>query len=96
MSEALSVAHAAGIVHRDLKPENIMVRIRMTAKAKILDFGLARLRVDPDTSGEDDECHPNRVSVLGTVPYMSPEQCSGNPRPDRPPMSSPLESYSTR
>jgi tRNA A-37 threonylcarbamoyl transferase component Bud32/tetratricopeptide (TPR) repeat protein len=76
VSEALSVAHGAGIVHRDLKPENIMVR--EDGYAKILDFGLARLRSDPDSEAETVNA-TTPGAIVGTVPYMSPEQCSGNP-----------------
>jgi serine/threonine protein kinase len=72
---ALAVAHAAGLVHRDLKPENLMVR--EDGLLKILDFGLARsvARV-PD--GET-MAHTMPGTVLGTAPYMSPEQVLGQP-----------------
>ena len=61
-------AHERGVVHRDLKPGNILVDPLGTPK--ILDFGVARLRdteADVTVAGQ----------VLGTLPYMSPEQLSG-------------------
>ncbi len=75
VAQALSVAHEAGIIHRDLKPENIMVRD--DGYAKILDFGLARLTT-PLGSGETTLAQTSPGVVVGTIPYMSPEQCSGD------------------
>ena len=70
---ALAVAHAAGLVHRDLKPDNIMVR--SDGLLKILDFGLAR-SVTPEM-GARTATMPG--TIMGTAPYMSPEQVLGQP-----------------
>jgi TolB-like protein len=67
---ALAVAHRAGLVHRDLKPDNVMVRD--DGLAKVLDFGLARSVV---RDSEVTRTQPG--AVLGTAPYMSPEQVLG-------------------
>jgi predicted ATPase len=78
IAEGLAKAHEAGIAHRDLKPENLM--ISHDGFVKILDFGLAKLAA---AGGEDlatQAAAPLRTQpgeVLGTVPYMSPEQVSG-------------------
>ncbi|MEO6463604.1 MAG: serine/threonine-protein kinase [Candidatus Eisenbacteria bacterium] len=74
-TRALATAHAAGLVHRDLKPENLMVR--RDGLLKILDFGLAR-----SVSPEHDKAtmaHTMPGTILGTAPYMSPEQVLGKP-----------------
>ncbi|MGO9905690.1 MAG: protein kinase domain-containing protein, partial [Solirubrobacteraceae bacterium] len=65
----LAAAHAAGIVHRDIKPGNIMVTPE--GQVKVLDFGIART-----TDGVN---LTQTASVLGTAPYMSPEQAMGQP-----------------
>ncbi len=76
VGDALAKAHAIGIVHRDLKPENLMVS--GDATAKILDFGLAKLRgVNPTPDSDASTSITERGMVMGTVGYMSPEQITG-------------------
>ncbi|MFN8061222.1 MAG: protein kinase [Vicinamibacterales bacterium] len=80
LAEALDHAHRAGIVHRDLKPGNVMLT---PSGAKLLDFGLARdvLLVGSDRPSDASTESPLTGAglVLGTVPYMSPEQIEGKP-----------------
>src|SRR5687768_5710448 len=78
MAEGLAVAHERGIVHRDLKPENVM--ITQDGRVKILDFGLARLRLETSPDETTSELLTQLEGrVIGTAGYMSPEQASGNP-----------------
>jgi len=77
----LAAAHDSGIVHRDLKPDNVFVT--QDGRAKILDFGLAKLR-RPEGQAHDSGSDADTISlatdpgtVMGTVPYMSPEQVRG-------------------
>jgi eukaryotic-like serine/threonine-protein kinase len=76
VAQALSAAHEQGIVHRDLKPANIMVTD--ANQVKILDFGLAK-SLHPTTEDSQAETQEKTQEglVVGTVPYMSPEQLHG-------------------
>lgn len=77
VAEAVSAAHKAGIIHRDLKPENIV--ISRNGYAKVLDFGLAKLRepvTDPDSQATAVKL-TDPGTILGTAAYMSPEQAQG-------------------
>jgi len=79
LADALSAAHEKGIIHRDLKPRNVMVD--REGRIRVLDFGLAKLLPTRPLEGMD-STDPTEVltgegKVVGTTPYMSPEQLRG-------------------
>jgi len=82
--EAISYAHQRGVIHRDLKPSNILIASPVTdqeqsairPRPKILDFGLARV-IEQDVPGQT--FHTESGRLLGTLPYMSPEQARAHP-----------------
>jgi serine/threonine protein kinase/tetratricopeptide (TPR) repeat protein len=82
LADALRSAHGKGITHRDLKPGNIMVD--RDGRVRLLDFGLAKLAVPAAPQQAVDETRTvaaltQETSLVGTVPYMSPEQIKGLP-----------------
>jgi serine/threonine protein kinase/Tol biopolymer transport system component len=75
IADGLRAAHEAGIVHRDLKPGNVM--ITPDGRVKIVDFGLAKAFA-PDTGAHDAVTVTLPGTIVGTAPYMSPEQARGS------------------
>ena len=76
VASALRATHTAGVVHRDIKPENIM--LRPDGYVKVLDFGLAKLSEALAPPSDDTTALQTATGVvMGTTPYMSPEQLRG-------------------
>lgn len=76
VAQAVAEAHRKGIVHRDLKPQNVMVQknLPLVKAIKVLDFGLAKIK---SADSYPSLIQAKTMNIVGSPPYMSPEQWSG-------------------
>jgi CheY-like chemotaxis protein len=81
IADGIAAAHESGILHRDIKPSNIMVKHNAAGKLvpKLLDFGLAKNKV----MAPEEIALTKEQNVIGSPPYMSPEQIRGKPVDER-------------
>jgi Tol biopolymer transport system component/predicted Ser/Thr protein kinase len=82
LASALDAAHSHGIVHHDIKPANILVTVH---GVKLLDFGIATVKAAAPPSRKDAQASTQTDSggIVGTTPYMAPEQLDGSDQDGR-------------